>query len=184
LKRVNNILRSCQRGSHLPRCPDREGGEERGRLGDVVQKQVVRDAQGACKGEHARRETVRTRRKDPGGRDGDAPCTATPARPMHSAENRTEPTLVRKKMTATLMAAAPTSFSRSDTARPAMTRGASPRTTNTYPHAEPRPEVRRHKDQTLPLPAGGGRPGAGAGRTHQRGQAGTWGWPACRRRQR
>jgi hypothetical protein len=51
---------------------------------------------------------------------------------MQTAEKRTEPTLVRKKMTATLMEDAPSSFSRSLMARPPMTSGASPRMTNRY----------------------------------------------------
>lgn len=40
-------------------------------------------------------------------------------------------------MTATLVADAPSSFSRSLIGRPAMTSGASPRTTNKYAHAAP-----------------------------------------------
>ena len=68
-----------------------------------------------------------------------APCAQIPASPMQMAENRMEPTLVRKKMTRTLVPEAPNSFSRSDRVRPLITSGASPRTKKRYTQAAPMP---------------------------------------------
>ena len=62
---------------------------------------------------------------------------------MQTAEKSTEPTLVRKKMTATETPDAPSSFSRSLIGRPAMTSGASPRATNRYAQLAAIPAVGR-----------------------------------------
>ena len=86
------------------------------------------------------------------------------------AENRTEPTFVRKKMTSTLAPEAPISFSRSDRTRPPTARGASPRTKKRYTHAAPMPVKTR--GAAMRGGGGGGLAGARAGEDKQRGWVG------------